>query len=161
MLTNKHKGRISHLLVYVIVVLRKKKRRINVLRQRRPGVRQKRGRWRSQSFKVSKKKAWENFFFCHHLINTRSNLWCRSLVGARPANLQHPGGEVTAVCWAHRPDAELPRACGTPPPVGAARLRQWNSSTGDLAAHRRSQRRWTAPSCCVDVSTVKLDLLQA
>lgn len=66
-----HKERLSNLLVYVIVVLRKKRRRIDVLRQRRPDVQQKRECRGSQSSKVKGKNVCENLFCHHHLIYSK------------------------------------------------------------------------------------------
>lgn len=54
-MNNRHKDTLSNLLVFLIVALRKKRRRINVLRQRRPDEQPKREHKRSLSSKVRKK----------------------------------------------------------------------------------------------------------
>lgn len=146
---------LSNLLIYLAVVLRKRRRRSKVLRQRRPGELQKWEFRKSPSSKV-RKYLCATFLIKNDLVRLRTFCaeWkhkkvlilvcvlCRDTVVSGPADLQQSGGEVTVVCWAHRVNPPLSRTFTTSPPAGAARHRRRVASAGLLAAHSCTQRRW-------------------
>lgn len=140
---------LSNLLIYLTVVLRKRRRRSEVLRQRRPGE------WQKWEFRRSPSSKVKTFYLSSVLLCETSHhsliepqvlilvfVLYRDTVGSGPANLQQPGGEVTALCWAHRVNPPFTRSCTSPPSAGATRRRQWDATTGLLAAHSCTQRRW-------------------
>lgn len=146
---------LSNLLVYLAVVLRKRRRRSKVMRQRRPGELQKWEFRRSRSSKVRDNSCAtvliKNPFgdtmesSCINETPESTNLvcvLCRDPVVSGPAYLQQSGGKVTVVCWAYRVNSSLARIFTTLPSAGTTWHGQWDSATGLNTAHSCTQRRW-------------------
>lgn len=142
--------------VHLAVVLRKRRRRSKVMRQRRPGEVQNWEFRRSPSSKV-RYCLWATVLLTNpsgestesSCINETSEstylvcVLCRDPVVSGPAYLQQSGGKVTVVCWADRVNSSLARIFTTLPSAGTTWHGQWDAATTSLnTAHSCTQRRW-------------------